>query len=362
MGWAGGMTLTRVLARGLLRAGHDVIVACDPGSALESKLSQDGVPTAAVSVGRGPLVSFRALRRLVRERGADVLHVYGAKSHSAGLAVALTVPRLAFVVTRGRARRPGSDLVSRLKFRSRRIDGYIAVSGAVRDALVSGGVSPDRVGVVPVGYDDEVIRPATPAARAAARAALGLPAAAPVVGVLGNWAPEKGQAVFLEALARLAPERPALRAILAGWGTDGPGARAAIHRGGLEGMVLGLGYRADVPLLLSALDVAVVPSLDEAAGIALVEAMAAGLPVAASDVGGIPEVMGETGVRVAPGDAGALASAISHLLDDADEASRLGEAARVRAVREFGGAALAARTVARYEAALARRRKANGKL
>jgi glycosyltransferase involved in cell wall biosynthesis len=159
-----------------------------------------------------------------------------------------------------------------------------------------------------------------------------IPAGAPIVGVVARLEPEKGHPTLLEAWpAVLAAVRDA-HLLVVGEGSQRDLLEAqATSLGLLDGRSSSItftGRRDDVPAVTAALDVAVLPSYREAQGLSILEAMALSRPVVASAVGGIPEMIddGRTGLLVAPRDPGALAGAITRLLQNADYAARIGRA------------------------------------
>jgi glycosyltransferase involved in cell wall biosynthesis len=158
----------------------------------------------------------------------------------------------------------------------------------------------------------------------------------------------KGHAVLLDAIARLADVR--LRVLCAGGGSRAAALAARRDALGLGDRVVFLGPLDDVAGLLAAADVAVMPSLHEGLGVAALEAMAAGVPVVASRVGGLPELVGAdaAGVLVPPGDAAALAAALRRLAADRGAARALGTAGRARVGARFTMAGMAAATLALY--------------
>jgi glycosyltransferase involved in cell wall biosynthesis/O-antigen/teichoic acid export membrane protein len=189
-------------------------------------------------------------------------------------------------------------------------DRTVCVSRAVATfARARLGVTPGRLRVVENGVD--LSRYAAGGDRASARAALGLPEGGLVVGAVGRLDPQKGLDLLVRAFARL--RGPATLA-LAGAGPEEARLRALVASLGLDERVVLLGRRQDVPRVLAALDVFCMPSRWEGFGLALVEAMAAGLPVVASAVDSLPEVLADGGLLVAPDDVDALARALDDLL------------------------------------------------
>jgi len=220
------------------------------------------------------------------------------------------------------------------RFLGRFTDLSIAVSQGVRDYLVrQGGLNPAKVRVVANGVDIAAID----AARSGplVRRELGLPEGLPVIGLVGrldHWG--KGHKELFTAMAQL-KERHPVHALIVGGGRRIDEVKALAASLGLAGQVHFLGPRRDVPDLLNAMDIFVLPSYSEGVSLALLEAMAAGLPVIVSRVGGLPEVVtdGENGLLIPPRDAESLAGALERLLGAPDFAKKLGQNAR-KHVRE----------------------------
>jgi len=152
---------------------------------------------------------------------------------------------------------------------------------------------------------------------------------------VGSLVPCKGHAVLIEAFADVVKVLPDLTCLIVGGGPDRTRLESLVRRRGLEKTVILTGHRKDVPELLSLMGLFVMPSLDEGLGTALLEAMAAGKPVIASEAGGIPEVVRDpqTGVLVPPGQPWPLAEAVISLSRDPARMSALATEAR-RQVRE----------------------------
>jgi glycosyltransferase involved in cell wall biosynthesis len=154
---------------------------------------------------------------------------------------------------------------------------------------------------------------------------------------VGNLYAVKGHRHLLEALALLSERHPRVHVAIAGRGERAEGLAAQARDAGLEHRVHLLGLRSDVRALLAAADVFVLPSLSEGLPLALLEAMFAGVPIVASDVGEVGTALlgGEAGVLVPPGDARALAAALEGVLADPGKAQRLGERAARHATEEY---------------------------
>jgi glycosyltransferase involved in cell wall biosynthesis len=171
-----------------------------------------------------------------------------------------------------------------------------------------------------------------------------------VIGSVGLLWPAKGYHFLLPAFSKVLSAFPSARLVLVGAGQQQFELEAMVRQLNTLHRVSFLGWRADVPRLLRAFDLYVQPSLSEGLPIAPMEASAAGLPIVATRVGGVPEVVldRQTGLLVPPQDTDALAQAIIQLIRDRDLASRLARNARARAFSEFSAEAMAERHVALY--------------
>jgi glycosyltransferase involved in cell wall biosynthesis len=209
--------------------------------------------------------------------------------------------------------------------------------------------------VIPNGIDvGRVAAGAAAADRAAVRRELGAGEGDLVIGNVARLQPAKGHEHLLDAFARVRAARPDARLVVVGWGTSEAALRARAARLGVADRVAFLGKRHDVHRLLAAFDVFAFPSIHEGQGIALLEAMAAGVPIVASAADGIPEMVrdGETGLLVPPADAAALAAGILRLAGDAALAARVRDRARAVVAAEYSVEAAAARYEALYASLL----------
>ena len=351
-GFSGGETQVLALATHLRDAGHELLVAAHPGGPLAARLAERGVATTPVECrfGHDPRAGL-ALRAAARRFGADVVHHHTSRA----LSRAPYVPRSIVQVVARRMDCAPRGAGPYVRWLYGRMDAVIAISRAALAALAARGIDAERVAIVPSGVAVESFAGLD---RAAARAALGVEAGAPVVAIVASLHARKGHAVLLDALARLKGRGDAPLCLAAGTGPEGDALHDRAQSLGVADRVRWLGQVADVRPVLAAADVVAMPSLAEGLGVAAIEAMAAGRPVVASAVGGLPELIadGEQGLLVPAGDADALAAALGRCLGDADLRARLGAGGRLRA-EQFSTAAMARGTASVYERALAARRR-----
>jgi glycosyltransferase involved in cell wall biosynthesis len=208
-------------------------------------------------------------------------------------------------------------------------DAFIAVAGSHGRYLVEQERFPaEKVTVIPNGVDTQRFKPIADVAEV--RRELGIDVAASVVGIVAALRPEKNHELFLEMARRIVQESPASRFLIIGDGPCRGPLEQAAQQLGIAPNVLFLGSREDVPRLLAAMDVFALTSHIEANPISILEAMSAGLPVVATNVGSIHEAVaeGKTGFLVAPGDAPQLAEKVLGLLRVEQLRRCMGEAAR----------------------------------
>lgn len=337
IGGAGKYVLTLVTQPRIARE-YEVAVAC-PEGALAAAVRRAGVQLFLYP-GADRSFSWQALRALfglMRTWRPQIAHTHGSL---AGRVAAALAGARAIYTKHGLAAAEEASIQVRgagglMKAAAVRLfaDRIVAVSEAVRAALEAQGADPARIRVIPGGVD--------------LRAYEGLPApAAGVVGALGRLEREKGFDLLLQAMAQLQGEA---RLLLGGDGSQREALASQAERAGLP--VEMTGFVADVPAFLGRTGLFVLPSRSEGLGLVLVEAMAAGRPVVATRVGGVPEVVlhGETGLLVEPGDVDGLAGAIRRLLEEPELAGRLGAAGRERARQLFSAERMADQTAALYE-------------
>jgi glycosyltransferase involved in cell wall biosynthesis len=278
----------------------------------------------------------------------DVVHLHSARAHALGAAAAWSLGLRTVVASRRVAFPPRGDVLSRLKFRLP-VARWLCVSAAARHTVIAAGVPAGCATVVPSGVDLAALAAAAERGGLDLRSTLGAPAPVPLFATVGALTAEKNHQFLLEVAERQSSRGGAGRFV---WIGEGPRRAALEHevmRRGLADRVHLVGRRDDVPALLRQCDLLLVPSRNEGFCGVAVEAQALGLPVIATRVGGLPEVVldGDTGVLVAPGDAGAMVLAIEALADPARR-SRMAERGPANAAR-FSADLMADRTLAVYQ-------------
>ncbi len=341
---------------------YDLRVACLRGEpVLAPEFEAAGFPVVAIGT-RGtvdPAALWR-LVRLVRRDRIDLVHTQMDLADYYGTCAARLGGARAVVTTKQNAddfrqqrtwKRYPFLVLERLAYEA--ADATIVVSEGLarflenvehlprrRMVVVGNGVDPDIGGRAP--------------GRAEARAAIGADGQAPVIGTVGRLAPQKGQVHLLRAFGRLLVDHPGALLVIAGEGPERARLEDEARRAGIDGRVIFLGHRRDVPAILASLDLFVLPSLWEGLPQALLEAMAMSIPVVAARAVGVEDVVtdGATGLIVPPADPVALAAAMQRLIGTPGLAAQLGAAARRSVVENFSLAAGAARVDAVYRRVL----------
>lgn len=214
---------------------------------------------------------------------------------------------------------PGAAVGALQGLLARRTDAAVCVSEAVRELTVDRyRVPPGRVHVVRNGIPLEELRGAGAGERSRVRAELGIEAGRPVLAIIGRLHPVKGHRGLIAALPAIVRACPRALLLVIGDGPERPACEALTRSLGMSRHVRFLGRRADVPRLLPAVDLVLMPSQSEGLGLAAIEALAAARPVIAFGVGGLPEVVTDevSGRLVPPGDFAAFAAAVIETLHD----------------------------------------------
>ncbi len=329
--WRGGQNQVLLTAQGMAARGVLTPIACRAGGELESRARAAGLEVRPLPF-RGDLwpPALFSLARLLRRERPQALLLHDPHAVGAGILAARLAGGVPCVAVR-RVDFPLRSAFSRAKYAA--CARVIVVSRAIGRIVEQGGVAPLRLRLVYEGVPDR--EPA--AGGREALAALGIPAAAPVIGNVAALTAHKDQATLVAAMARLAPRLPEARLVIAGDGELRLDLERQVRELKLEGRVVFAGFRRDLDRLLPAFSVFCLSSQLEGLGTSLLDAMAFALPVVATAAGGIPEAVedGVTGRVVPPRDPAALAEALAEVLGDEAGRRALGAAGRRRFLERF---------------------------
>lgn len=346
--WRGGQAQALLLMRALAKRGHAQLLLAPAGPLLERARAEGFHAERWDTHGEiDPWATWRA-RRILAAARPDVAHAHSAHAHALGVPAARWARVPAVVVSRRVDFKVRTNPFSRWKY-AMPVDRYLCISEGVRQAMLASGVAPERMRIVPSGIDlDGVIadgdRPAPDLRQLA-----GLPADAEIVGTVASLAPHKNHTLLLEAVPAVIRARPRAHFVWLGEGECRPALERQRARLGLESRVHLLGFRDDARALMRRFDLFVLSSYLEGLCTSLLDAQVLGVPIVATAVGGVPEVVrnGDTGRLVHGLAPEPLAAAIVEAL--AGPALRAGWVARARvAVEAFGIAHTAERTLAAY--------------
>jgi glycosyltransferase involved in cell wall biosynthesis len=326
--WRGGQYQVFGLAQELRAKRHEMLLVCQKRSPLHERAKQAGLPVEAVRM-RGDL-DFKAWLRvagILRVFQPELVHAHTGRAHAVALGATFFQEVGAFVVTR----RVGTPLrirfVNRLKY-SRLVSAFVAISEHVAGTLTSAGISPGRVHVIPSAVNLEEFEEEPP--RPDLRQELDLKEGTPVVLNVGFLSKEKSQKDVVR-VARIVKDRvPDVKFIVVGSGPLRHKLEGLAKEYDVDSIVRFLGFRDDVPALMRLSSMFLFPSESEGLGSVVLQAMASGLPVIASESGGTSEIVrhGETGFVFAKHDVASMADAVARLVSEPGLRTEMGKRGR----------------------------------
>jgi glycosyltransferase involved in cell wall biosynthesis len=327
--WRGGQEQLFSLMQGMQERGHTVCLASPDDAPLGQRAREIDIQTDAFEQrNEMSLRAFVRLRRILRKRRFDVIHFNTPRAIVAGSLMG-RLEGVKVSISSRRVNFPLKSWFSRLKYNWLQ-DGIITVSDTIRETLLSGGVKASLIQVIYEGVDLHWIDCQQPVGDRLGNGNL-------VVGTVAHFSHEKGHETLLKAAASLASRFGNVTYLLVG---DGE-LRARLHRLTEELKIAShvsfTGFRSDCEALMKHFDVFCLPSRSEGLSSAILSAMANRLPVVATNVGGIPELVvnGQTGLLVEPDNPPQLAGALSRLLDSRELRRQLGHEGRRRIESHF---------------------------
>lgn len=351
--WRGGEQQVHYLATGLVKRGVEVTLVCQQGSALAQEARASGLEVRELRMrGETDVPAALRIRHWFKQGHYDLLHMHTSHAHSLGVIASIFggIPRL--VVSRRVDFLPQGNPFSRFKYRYHRLH-FITVSRIISEILMDAGVPRERIDVVLSGIDPNRFRRAQ---YADLRKELGIAPERKVIGNIGHLTPHKGQIDLIRAMPKIVTAHPLAMAVIVGDGELREELKVEVQRLGMDRFVIFTGFRRDIPDLLHLFDLFAFPSRLEGLGTSLLDAMSVGLPIVATQSGGIPEIVTDklNGLMVPPANPELLADALIHLLYHPNEARQYGEAGRHRVENEYTMDRMVEGNLAVYRQLLAR--------
>jgi glycosyltransferase involved in cell wall biosynthesis len=341
--WGGNTAMVLSLARELISCGLNVELAAHHDQPYIEPFRQVGITVFEIGIGgKGDMLAPFRLAALIRGGNYDIIHSHTRPADLAAYIAAKLTGKPLVITQHGNINLDGETLARRhdvFAFGYSQVLRGTAKIAAVcnatkRELIQECGVSPHNIKVIYNGIEQNKVDDSIKG-RELVRRELGIDKNAEVVIITGSlkW---KGHETLLDAVALIARQAPNLTVLIAGRGPQEPALRQQAAQLGISNRVHFLGFRQDIPALLSAADVFVLPSRSEAFPVSILEAMAAGLPVIASNIGGIPEQVqpGVNGYLINPCDAQVLARFLLALCQDGGLRAHMGQNSR-ETVRHF---------------------------
>ncbi len=350
--WRGGQAQVLLLMRELHSRGHDQLLLAPPGPLLERARAEGFVARPWNAHGEFDPPALLAARAELARFRPHVAHAHSAHAHAIGVPAARWAAVPAVVVSRRVDFKVRTNPLSRLKY-ALPVDRYLCISEGVRAAMLSSGIPAERMRVVPSGIDLDEVRAAGAEPAPSLRDLSHLPADAEILGTVASLAPHKNHVLLLESARAVLAARPRAHFVWLGEGECRPALERRRAELGLEAHVHLLGFQPQARALMRQFDVFVLSSYLEGLCTSLLDAQVLGVPIVATAVGGVPEVVrdGETGRLVRGLGPATLAAALVEALAHPELTRGWTERAR-RSVEAFGIAHTAERTLAAYREVL----------
>lgn len=290
----------------------------------------------------GSINKIKNIREYVESNNIGIVHSHSVRTTLAAAAALVGVSQTIHLATEHlfyspQDRRWGLAYTLLDRFSLYLPDHIVAISHRMYNQIVAlPRLNPMRITIIQTAVDCEAFY--TPRQRDPCRIEFGLPPESQVIGFIGRLDKQKRVELLLEGFVLVLARHPEARMMIVGKGSLRPRLESLAARMGISHAVIWTGFRQDIPRLLAAMDIYVLPSSNEGFSASMLEALAACKPVIVTDVGGAQDVItdGKTGILIPPGSASAIGNAIIDLLDHPKKCNAIAQAGRARAVKEFG--------------------------
>ena len=350
-GFTGQSIRTLSEARGIGERGYRVILACQQGSVLERDARDCSLEVLPLDMKKFFPSLIKLLRCIKREQVA-LINAHGYRDHLLSVLAGI-MTGIKVVHTKHNHKPLKGGPFARFIYGSL-TDRIVAISNYTRDTLVKSGLPLEHVTTIHTAINLKTLSP-QPRNQELLKS-FTVSQKCPIIGTVARLSDRKGLPFLLEAVKILKDQGRHLICFIVGGGGSRSQHKIEIlkvkaQKMGISQYLVFTGWRVDVPQILSLFDIFILPSLNEALGRSLLEAMALGKPIVATRVGGIPEAVddGKTGILVPPQDASALAKALSFMLDNPEKTQAMGQTGRKRAEELFDEERMHAKIFSLYE-------------
>ncbi|TCL36082.1 glycosyltransferase involved in cell wall biosynthesis [Anaerospora hongkongensis] len=342
--WAGGEVHVVLLCNELMKLGINVTLACRPGTFIDKNAREAHIPVINQPFsGAIDLKSARELAKYCEAHSIEIIHAHTGRDYWLAVWTKFFYPKIRIVITRHIQCPLKNSMFHRWAYQ--KVDKVIAVSQAVRKSLTS--FPSEKITTIYNGIDIERFKTAKPGVL---RKKLAVSETTKIIGMIGRITPIKGQDTFFRSISDISSKVPDTVFVVAG-ACDDKDYIEKLKR--INNTVIFLGMCDNVPEIMKDLDVFVLASLEEPFGLVTVEALAAGIPVVATNTGGTTEIItdGETGLLIPPEDPSKMAEAVITILSDPDLANQF-RANGLNRVESFTIKKMTLSTLAVYSEAL----------
>ncbi len=347
--WSGIEQRIFFIARYLKKKGIYCALAVSPASPLWSKAEKESIPLHPLPIRKK--LDFRGiagLRTVLKKEKIDILHTHRSTDHWIGALAVQWLP-VKVVRTRHNFTSIPENLCNSILYHTW-THHFILVAEKIRENVQKIGIPPSRITVIHSAVDVEKF----PGRKGVLRKELNIPREAPLIGMVGRIREHKNYPLFLEFACLLLRDFPTAHFVIAGEGPLEEVIRGRAETMGLRERIHFIGGREDVEDVISSFDVFVLTSKIEGSPAVIKEAMLCGVPVVASDVGGIPEIIetGKEGLLVEPGNPLRIKEAVEFFLTHSGEKNKMTEKAKRKILRYFHPDTLGEKTLEVYEKVL----------
>jgi L-malate glycosyltransferase len=335
-GWRGGENQLRLF---LENADRNVIENHVAALENEPAIDRFGAHAKTLPLKKQFILSMASvISKYCQKNNIDVIDAQTSKAHTLGLLIKRKNPHIKLLVHRRVDNLPSKGMLSKWKYRTAKVDQYVAISYAIKNILIGQGVSSNRITVIPSAISSAPYKELVKETEKSQLArTFSLNTDTPFIGNASALSNQKGYDTLIRAMRILKNDGVNVHCFIAGDGEKRTELESLRMELDLDQDVTFLGFIKEVPMFLTALDVLTVPSNNEGLGTIILDGTYAGCPVIASEVGGIPEMIKhqETGLLVPPNEPQRLADAIRVLIGDKEMQLRLNKNARELIEKNF---------------------------